>query len=288
MSTGKGRRVKGWAAFALVAITVLASQLRAQTWRTFDVARSARDTQPVSVHVAYGAGRIRIQPTASRTLYDAHFRYDAERSEPTYSFDAASRRLDVGVRQTSVARSMKGGEGSELKLLLGAGSPMRLELDVGAAEGDIDLSGLRVEELLLQTGATDTRVRFDSPNPMHMRMLRMQVGAASVDVLGLGNANTDHVELNLGVGKAVLDFSGEWHGDADVSVASALGQVTLRVPGDVGIRVESSRFLHSVNATGMVKRDGYSVSDNWETARFKLRLKSSGALGSLDIERIAR
>ena len=94
--------------------------------------------------------------------------------------------------------------------------------------------------------------------------------------------------MDLGVGQAELDFGGEWRGDMDVAVNSALGQVTLRVPNDVGIRVESSTFLHSLDAPGMIKRDGYSVSANWDSAQYKLKLRSSGALGRLEIQRIAR
>jgi hypothetical protein len=159
---------------------------------------------------------------------------------------------------------------------------------VGAAEGDFDLSGLQLDELNLQTGATDTRMRFDTPNPRRMRAMRMKIGAASAHATGLANANAERIEVELGVGQADLEFGGEWRGDLDLTVTSALGQVTMRVPNDVGIRVESSTFLHTLDAPGMIKRDGYSVSANWESARYKLRLRSTGAFGRLEIMRIAR
>jgi hypothetical protein len=275
-------------AAVVAAPTVLPAMLGAQTWRTFDVSRPAHDAQSLAVHVTYGAGRVRVQPATNRRLFDIHFRYDAERTEPTYAYDAATNKLDLGVRQTSLARNMRGGEGSELKLQLATTTPMRLALDVGAAEGDYDLSGLRLEELSMQTGATDTRMRFDAPNPVRMHSMRLQIGAAAVQITGLGNANAERIDVNLGVGQATLEFGGEWRGDADMSVNSALGEVILRVPADVGIRVESSTFLHSFDAPGMIKKGGYSVSANWDTAKYKLRLHSSGALGRLEIQRIAR
>jgi hypothetical protein len=165
---------------------------------------------------------------------------------------------------------------------------MQLQLDIGAAESDFDLSGLQLEQLTLQTGATDTRVRFEAPNPRRLRTVNLQVGAASVHVVGLGYANAEHIELNLGVGQATLDFGGDWRGDMSLSLNAALGSVTVRVPVDVGVSVESSAFLHSLDADGMTKTGGRSVSGNWDAAPHKLRIDSSGAFGRLRIERIGR
>ena len=273
---------------ALALVAALPAVMAAQTWRTFDASRPARDTQALTVHVNFAAGRIRVQPAADRSLFDVHLRYDGERVDPVYRFDAAAHTLDIGVHHASVGKNMRGGEASELRLQLAKSVPLRLALDVGAAEGDFDLSGLQLEELTLQTGATDTRMRFDAPNARRMRTMRMKIGAASARVTGLGNANVERLEVDLGVGRAELEFGGEWRGDMDLAVNSALGQVTLRVPNDVGIRVETSTFLHSLDAPGMIKRDGYTVSGNWESARYKLRLHSSGAFGRLEIQRIER
>jgi hypothetical protein len=165
---------------------------------------------------------------------------------------------------------------------------MRLQLDVGAAEGDIDLSGLLIDDLTVQTGAADTRVRFDTPNGHHMRAVTLQVGAANLQVTGLGNANTPRVDLNLGVGNADLDFGGAWHNDVAMTINSALGKVTLRVPGDVGVSIESSSFLHSTGGADMIKRDGRTVSANWDTAKYKLHVQSSGAFGRLEVVRTSR
>jgi predicted membrane protein len=121
-----------------------------------------------------------------------------------------------------------------------------------------------------------------------MRAVTLQVGAAALQVKGLGNANAARVDLNLGIGNADLDFGGEWRGDVQMTVNSALGKVTLRVPADVGVSIESSSFLHSTGGSDMVKREGRTVSSNWDTARHKLHVQSSGAFGRLVVERIVR
>jgi hypothetical protein len=275
----------GAAALVAAGMPVL---LVAQTWRTFDVARQARDSQPLAVHVQYMAGRVRVAPALDDKLYDMHLRFDAQRVEPVYSFDATTRTLEAGVRQLKGTRKIGDAKGAELHLMLSRSTPLRLQLDIGAAEGDFDLSGLPLETLALQTGATDTRMRFDAPNPRRMQSIDLQVGAASLRVTGLANANAERLDVNLGVGQAILDFSGAWRGDLNMSVNSALGKVTLLVPNGVGVRVESSTFLHSFDGPGMIQRDGNFESENWSTAEYKLSVRSSGALGRLEVQRIAR
>jgi hypothetical protein len=272
----------------LALVAALPFALQAQSWRTFDVARQLRDPAPLGVHVKFGAGRIEVQPVEGRSLFDVHLRYDAERAEPIYKFDASQRHLEVGVRHFSNVRAGRGYKGSELQVALARGVPMRLDLDIGAAEGDIDLSGLHLETLALKGGATDTRVRFDAANPLRMTQMRIDAGAASVKMHGLGHANVERIDANIGVGSLELEFGGAWHGDVHLSVTSAVGSVDLKVPASVAIRVEKTSFLHSFSAPGLEKRNGYWVSDNWDTATHKLHVRATGTLGSLEITRTGR
>jgi hypothetical protein len=192
------------------------------------------------------------------------------------------------VRHFSNVKGGRNYKGSELQVALARGVPMQLELDVGAAEGDIDLTGLGLEKLTIKGGATETRVRFDAPNPSRLTLLRVDAGAAKISLQGLGHANIERVDGNVGVGKLELDFGGPWRGDMELSVTSALGAVELAVPADIGIRVEKTSFLHSFDAPGLRKENGYWVSENWATAKYKLRIRATGTLGSLEISRMGR
>lgn len=270
------------------ALVALPAAISAQTWRTFDVARQMQGATPLDVHVAFGAGRVEVLPATDRSLFDVHLRYDAERAEPIYRFDTAQRRLEVGVRHFSNVRVGKGYKGSELQVALARGVPMQLDLDIGAAEADINLTGLHLDALSVKGGATETRVRFDAGNPRRMTQMRVDAGAASVMVSGLGHANVERIDANIGVGNLELDFGGVWRGDMELSVTSALGKVDLAIPSDVGVRVEKTSFLHSFSSGDLQKRNGYWVSDNWDTARHKLEIRATGTLGSLEIRRIGR
>ena len=62
-----------------------------------------------------------------------------------------------------------------------------------------------------------------------------------------------------------------------------MGSLTLLLPDDVGVRVSKETFLMSFDSEGLMKRGDAYYSGNWESARYKLTLDVSGALGSIDV-----
>lgn len=269
-------------ALALVALARIAT---AQSWRSFDVSRQAADSAPFSVNVSYGVGRVILRPDRARNLYDAHLRYDGERAEPVYRFDRSTRTLDLGVRFPERAGSWRRDHGGELRLTLSTLNIVDLALDVGAAESDIDLTGLRIRTLALTTGASDTRLRVDAPSLERARTVRIDAGAANVEAVHLANLGAERMTVNVGVGRVLLDLTGEWRGDLDVDLSAALGKVELLVPMSVGVRIETTSVLQSTEFAGLTRRDGAWLSDNFDTAPMKLRIRSSGALGRLEVRR---
>ena len=101
---------------------------------------------------------------------------------------------------------------------------------------------------------------------------------------GLGNARFERFDLKGGVGDVVLDFTGDWSGDATGSVKMGLGSLELRLPAELGVWIHKSSFLASFSAPGLEKvGDGYR-SPNWETAEHRLELHLETAFGSIEVE----
>ena len=271
-------------AFALLGALALATPLGAQTWRTLDVSRQLHDSALLQVKVQYGAGRMNLHAAATRVLYDMRLRYDAERTEPLHSFSQSPRALRLGVRKQNV--KVPGDRNpAEMRLDLADAVPMDLSLELGAVAADLDLSRLRLHRLDVQTGASEATLRFDSPNPEPMTSMRLELGAASLKALRLANANAREIVVDAGVGNVDLDFGGEWTQDVALDVEVALGGVHLTVPSDVGVRVEMQKVLGSFEHDGLVKRDGAYYSENWETARHKLRIHAQTTLGKFELNR---
>jgi hypothetical protein len=267
---------------ALVALGTAA--LPAQTTlRTVEFSRQQRDSLPLDVRVDYSAGKVVVHGAEQRVLYDASIAYDPRRSEPVYEYDEAARRLRVGMR--SGGDDASNGPAAELRLDLARGVPVSLRLQTGASEADLDLGGMRLTSLAIESGASDAVLHFDAPNGQPMERMDLDVGAASLRARGLANARAREVRVKVGVGSADLDFGGDWTGDLDLELQIALGKASLQVPDDVGVRVETSRFLGSFERDGFEKRGDAYYSANWDRARYKLRIDSRMVLGKLEITR---
>lgn len=276
---------RDWRLLTLVAIgpflAAVPVDAGAQSWRTVTVSRQTSGEEAVDVRVRFGAGRLTVQPGDPGTLYRMHLRYDEDSFEPVESYEGGH--LDLGVDGTRHNFRWGKKDAQEMELFLARDVPMALNLEFGAVEADLDLGGLRMTRLDLHTGASESRVNFSQPNPVSMALATLEVGAADFEVRNLGNLNAQKVTVDAGVGHVVLDFQGEWQGNADVSVDMGLGALELRFPEGLGVKLMKDTFLTSLDSEGLVKRGDAFYSVDWDDARYRVTLTVDAALGSIDV-----
>ncbi len=266
---------------AALATPFLPREGDAQSWRTMTSARQVQDSEPMDVDVRYGAGTLEIAPAESPYLYRAEFRYDGDQFEPVVEFDRNARRLRIGIEARDRPRPRD--DGSAAKLQLTREVPLELDLEFGAGNAEIDLSGIALERLELSTGASRTTVNFGAPNPIQAREIQIEAGAAELTVTGLGNARAERVSFRGGLGETVLDFSGEWAGNVQAKVEMGIGSLRLRIPRDVGVRLARRSFLASFDAAGLERRDDGYYSTSWNDAVTRLDMDVSAAIGSIEV-----
>jgi len=272
-----------------VALLMLAATSAAygQTWRSVDVSRQLRDSSGHRIKVRYVAGKFTMRPTSDPVLFSMQLRYDEDRTEPLHRYDLETRRLTLGLETQSVrlAGHMNDGDYGEMWLALSNAVPLDLELELGATQSRIDAGGLMLNNLRVQTGASDAILDFSAPNRARMRRLDVQLGAAGFVVRNLGNANVSTIHVEGGVGSIELDFGSSVRSDVDVDANVALGKLTLRMPRDVGVRVEVRKLLASFDHPGLDKRGNAFYSDNWDSAEVRVRVRAETVLGAIDIDR---
>lgn len=251
----------------------------AQDWRTITSMRQVGAEDELRVTVEYGAGRLDLSPAAPGVLYRSSLRYDADVIRPEISYRSGA--LKLGLDNVRVrGRNMKSGQ---LRLDFGTGVPLDLNLQFGAARANLDLSGLQVTRLKIATGASETDLRVDQPNPVDCEEVDLDVGAASFRAFGLGNLNPERVRFSGGVGEVTLDFTGEARRDIDVGIEMGLGSLTLRVPRGTGIQVRKSGLLVGFDSQELIKRGDRFYSQDWESAERKITFEVQAALGSVRV-----
>jgi len=273
----------------LVSLLLLgvASAAQGQTWRSVDVSRQLRDSSDHRIKVRYVAGRFTMRPTSDPVLFSMQMRYDEDRTQPVHRYEPETRRLTLGLETQSVrlARHMDEGDFGEMWLALSNAVPLDLELELGATQSRIDAGGLTLSTLRIQTGASDATLDFSAPNRARMRRLDVHLGAAGFVIRNLGNANVSAVHVEGGVGNIELDFGSSVRADVGVEANVALGKLTLRVPRDVGVRVEVQKLLASFDHPGLHKRGNAYYSENWDSAEVRVRVRAETVFGAIEIDR---
>lgn len=308
-------RPRGWPARMLghpaclltAAVLILSAPLSGQEWKEFRTARQIGDLETLEVEILYGAGRLSIAPADEGLLYDVRMRYDAERFAPVRSWTSSE-----GSGQLAVSLRSEGSEGEaatavlddidleldledlrrlddsagRLTVRLGSSVSADLHVAVGAAEGQLELGGLSLARLELETGASQTHLTFDRPNAVRMEDLQLKAGAAAFRAEKLGNANFERFRFDGGVGDVTLDFDGEWRESGTARVKMGLGALRLRFPRDLAVRIERRSLLSSFDAEGFTRvGEGYQTA-NWETADIRLELELDAIFGAVTVERL--
>jgi len=269
-----------------VLLLALAAPAQAQSWKTLDVSRQLRDTTEHSIRVRYPVGRITLRSTSDPVIYSMHLRYDEERMYPLHTYDADIHRATLGFEgDDSRWKNRKTLGESAMDLELSNAVPLDLDLQMGAAEARLNVGGLAVSRMRVETGAADATLNFSEPNKIEMRRLDIQLGAAGFAIRNLGNARVANVRVDGGVGKVDLDFGGRLENDVTVDAQVALGKFYLRLPRDVGIRVEIQRVVAGFQHPGLHKRGDAYYSDNWDEAKYRMRVRAETVFGAIEIDR---
>ena len=307
-SSGRLTRTAALLAIASLGTAAAPAPTGAQEWRDFRAGRQAAGFASLEAEVYYGIGRLTITRSEKPFLYDVQIRYDAERFAPvrSWSTDGGHGKLRVALTSSGLTdeegRHVKvhldefdldlnledfrrqGDSDGRLTMALNPGVPTNLRIRAGASENRLELGGLSLTGLDVATGISSTRISFDEANLSRMGRLTLKAGAAEFRAEKLGNARFDHLSFEGGIGDVTLDFTGTWEQNATASINMKLGELKLRLPSDLGVRIRRESLLLAFKAEGFTKVGGTYETANWGTADARLEIELEAAVGSVDVD----
>jgi hypothetical protein len=271
----------------VLALALWGGVAQAQTMRPFETFRQSHGETRLKVKLEYAAGNLRVLPGRPTELYRMELSYDEDRYVPLSDFDAQTGAVLLGLRpagQGGVRVGSRGQLSQEATVGLSPSTDLALDLTLGAVNADVELGGLRISNLQVKTGATRAVLRFSRPNAARCDLATISAGAAEVSLLGLGNSRCDEIEFEGGVGRVLLDFTGAWASSSQVEVKMAMGELTLRLPRKVGLRISMDKFLSSFEPVGLVRRGNSFQSPNYNRSARHLDLDLTTAMGGVNVE----
>jgi len=238
------------------------------------------EAESATVAVVFGAGELEIEAGASDQLFSGRFRYNVEHWAPEVAYEDNALTIEQGGTEEDWGIPT-GNVHNEWKLEFSPEIPLEMDVEIGAGDGELDLTGLRLTELNLDLGAGDFKVRFDEPNEASMGLLALDAGASKLEVIGIGHAGPERMKIQGGVGDITLDFSGAWPHSGDVQITAGVGSVTLYLPDDVGVRVETEGGLTNVQPSGLRRTGDAYVNDAFGEAATELRIHLTAGVGNI-------
>jgi len=166
--------------------------------------------------------------------------------------------------------------------------PIAFDIELGMGKGNLDLTGLKVKDLNISTGASSVILRFDEPNNETINNINIETGLSKFKAYGLGNANFERLKFQGGVGSYVLDFSGDLKKESDVDIEVGLGALTIYIPDEIGTKIYYEKnWISSIDLPDDFKEeeeDNYFSSNYYDTSG-KINMHIEAGMGSVKIKR---
>jgi hypothetical protein len=160
----------------------------------------------------------------------------------------------------------------------------KLKPEVKYTDGTLVLSQPENEGLPDLRGIADFRnewgLRLKDEVPMD---LRLEMGAGSSD-LQLAGLSLTGLDITLGAGKSTIDLSSDWVRDVDIAINTGAADVTVRLPGDVGVRVEVEAGPHTIDAPDLTQDGNVYTNDAYGNSNVTLHVNVKAGIGRVNLE----
>lgn len=141
-----------------------------------------------------------------------------------------------------------------------------LNLKYGVGMADIDLSGLSIDNLKINTGSADVNIGYlsDKGNQVIMDTFKVEVDLGTVNVQRVNMSKASHVLADIGFGNLSLDFSDKPQVKSTIVGSVGAGNLLIVLPEEdtpVIVKVNDS-WLCRVKLTKSFKKKGRNTYVN--------------------------
>lgn len=244
----------------------------------------------IEADVEVAAGHVQTGVAENGRAFQAEVSLTTEELRPIFSHEQrnATTEVSLDLEGSNVGFSdFRSTRGNTWRLYFSDTVPLDLSLSLGAADAMLDLTGIPLEQLELDSGMASTRLRFGQPNPVVLRRMDIKSGLSEFRAEGLGNARFESFTFDGGAGDFTLDFSGdEFIPGAVVEINVGMASLTVLLPNTLPTRLETTgTFMTSFDVPSSFVKTGRSVwlSPNAEGNPDVVTLQIKSGPGSVDV-----
>jgi hypothetical protein len=138
--------------------------------------------------------------------------------------------------------------------------PIEMSIDLGAGRTDLALGSLALTELNIEAGAGDVNLDLS------------------------GSQSLSRLEFDMGAGAITLDLTGDWQEDLGATIRGGVGEINLKLPKDVGVRLEVNTGIGGIDSSGLSKDGDTYTNDAYGESDVTLRIDIAGGIGQINLD----
>jgi hypothetical protein len=284
--------------------TVWAIAIVSGAWGQIKKQFTVENTQAcenIKLHLKANSGNCYIKPSQNTEILNVFSNQDESSYSHSYKKETKGKTCEVflnleetnseGIGQTISTRMFGTSEGQGndklWKMYLTDSKPYSLELNYGVGNAHVDLSGLAVRKLKINTGSADVNVGYSSmENQIDMDTFFVKVDLGSLNVKNLNLSRTKYMVADVGFGNMTLDFSNKPLVSNKVKGSVGAGNLIIVLPSadtPVIIKIHDS-WLCSVkmpNGLKKIKENTFANAAYKKDAQNSLTFDLDVSMGSI-------
>lgn len=248
------------------------------------------DAETAELSAEIGFADFTVEAAEGDTLILVEVDYKADKSQsPVMDYRRENGHVMISLQSAEPPRErgldILGADESTWHVRLGRAIVWSLALDLGYCDNSIELGGLKVEALTIESGLSETTLSFSEPNSAVLERCDIESGLGSFEAMRLGNAVMRRFTLDNGLGSSYLDFSGRaLQEDLNASIESGLGSVKMRLPDGLSVLMQVEAAFGSTDLPRFREiDDGVYRSIPYTEGAPSLRADVSVGMGSITV-----
>jgi len=251
---------------------------------------NTRQYKDLDVSISYGLGELTIGSSNEKNIIEGSITYDSYRITPKINMESVS---SSGVLTIKTKKNKDKDHhiykrkdfDNEMEFYFPPQIKTDLFLDFGVGDAEIDLTDISITKLNINCGLSDVELEINKRNTVVCESVSIENGLGDLSVYGLGNLAAKDIDINIGLGSADIDFTGDKIYDTDINVDVGLGSLDMVLPNKANIKIYvDSSFLSSVDIYGLKqKKNKLWVSPNWDSGYPTISVDVNVGMGSVDI-----
>ena len=253
----------------LIPITILATALlmgKSDDYKTLDYKYKVKKYDALRVYFDCSIGNLTMRSSNNRYIITGNIEFNSSLSRPIVGLTNKNNisRLDIKIKpdkannndnNKSLINSLieDGNDNYKINFQMPTKMSTDMNLNFGLGKVDLDFSGIRISQLVMDCGLSDVTLVNTKSNIISCEKIHIATGISDFNSLGLGNFNASNYIFDVGMGSAEIDMSGTANKDSHLNINVTVGSLELKLPTNTNIElIINKNMLSSVNVKGLI------------------------------------